>query len=271
MKKILLIASAMSLAACGYVSPDAGEQAVLVRKPWFFGSGGVDPVPVTTGSKVVASSTDAVYVPVTPLSFDIGFDNMMPKDGIPLDFHTTVRVQITDAPKLVNYWNGGAQNEKGEPSHAWFWSNISPVYANMVRQDVKNYTMQQLAFEGNAIDQIDGHVTAQLQDFIRKSKLPVRLLSVTVGRAIPPQEILNQRTETAEQNQRLQTELSKQKAEEARKGAELARAQADDAYRVGMQWTPEQLIETKRIEAIRQACSHGTCIIGNTSGLILQK
>jgi regulator of protease activity HflC (stomatin/prohibitin superfamily) len=271
MKKLLIVAAAIASTACGYVSPDAGEQAVLVRKPWFFGSGGVDASPVTTGSKVVATSTDAVYVPITPLAFDIGFDNMMPKDGIPLDFHTTVRMQITDTPALVKDWNGGDENEKGEPSHAWFWSNISPVYSNLVRQDVKNFTMQQLAFEGSAIDQIDGHVTAQLQEFIRKNKMPVRLLSVTVGRAIPPQEILDQRTETAEQNQRLQTELAKQKAEEARKGAELARAQADDAYRLGMQWTPEQLIETKRIAALQEACSHGTCIIGSTNGLILNK
>jgi regulator of protease activity HflC (stomatin/prohibitin superfamily) len=273
MKKLLVtIACALSVTACGYAAPDAGEVGVATKKPWFFGSGGVSDTPIATGSTLVANSTHVDYIKVTPIAFDVGFDNMMPSDGIPLDFHTTIRVQVTDAVGLVRDWNGAAKNDKGDPSDAWFWSNIYPVYANMVRQDVKKFTMQQLSFEGAAIDAIDSHVTAQLTDFIAKNKIPVRLLSVTVGRAIPPQEILDQRTETAAQNQRLQTELAKQRAEEARRGAELARAQADDAYRTGMQWSPEQLIETKRIEALRQACSHGTCIIGgNNTSLMLSK
>lgn len=275
MKKLNLLfaaCAALSLAGCGYASVDAGEEAVLVRKPWFFGSGGVDMTPIQTGSQVVASSTDVVKIPVTPLSFDLGFDNMMPKDGIPLDFHTTVRVQVTNTPLLVRDWNGGATrvNADGDkvPSYSWFNSNITPVYTNLVRQEVKNYTMTQLAFEGRAIDQIDQRVTAKLDEFIRRNKIPIRLLSVTIGRAIPPQEILDQRTATAEQQQRLQTEYAKQKAEEARKGAELARAEADNAYRVQMQWTPEQLIETKRIEMLKIACAQGTCIFGGGTPII---
>lgn len=265
---LALVWASLFIGACSYANPDAGEQAVLVRKPWFFGHGGVDPTPVTTGTQIIAWSTDEVRVPVTPIAFSIGFDNMMPKDGIPLDFHTTVRMQVIDAPTLVRDWNGAAVNEEGEPSNAWFWANISPVFSNMVRQEVKNFTMQQLAFEGAAVDQIDQRVTGQLNAFIRKNKMPVRLLSVTVGRAIPPGEILDQRTETAEQQQREKTMEAQQKAEEARKGAELARAEADNAYRVQMQWTPEQLIETKRIEMLRQACAQGTCIFGGATPIV---
>lgn len=271
MKKFLICVSALSLCACGYVSPDAGQQAVLVRKPWFFGDGGVDPVPVTTGSKVVASSTDAVYVPVTPIAFDIGFDNLMPSNGIPLDFHTTVRMQVTDAPALVKDWNGGAKNEKDEPSNAWFWSNIYPQYANLVRQEVKNYDMQSLAFTGAAIDQIDARVTAKLNDVIKKNKIPARLLSVTIGRAVPPQEILDQRTETAAQQQRELTMAAQQKAEEARKGAEVARAEADNAYRLAMGQDTAQYIELKRIEMLEKACAQGTCIFGGGTPIINTK
>jgi hypothetical protein len=268
MKKIAIILSALTLTACGYASPDAGEVSVLVRKPWFFGDGGVDPVPVTTGSKVIAGSTDEIRVPITPQAFEVNFDNLMPSNGIPLDFHTTVRMQVTDAPELVSKWNGGATDENGKPSHAWFWSNVSPVYANLVRQEVKNYDMATLAFNGAAIDQIDQRVHAKLNDFIAKNKLPARLLSVTIGRATPPQEILDQRTETAAQQQREVTMAAQQKAEVARKSAEMARAEADNAYRVEMQWTPDQLIETKRIEMLKYACSRGTCIIGGATPIV---
>ena len=42
---VLLVAAA---AACRTVTPDAGHEAVLVRKPLIFGSGGVDSTPVKT-------------------------------------------------------------------------------------------------------------------------------------------------------------------------------------------------------------------------------
>jgi hypothetical protein len=268
MKKLLIATSLLALTGCGYASPDAGQEGVLVRKPWFFGDGGVDPETVKTGSAVVAGSTDVIYIPVSPQAFDIGFNDLMPSNGIPLDFHTTVRVQVTDAAALVSKWNGAAKNDKDELSNAWFWSNIHPQYANFVRQEVKNYDMASLAFNGAVVDAIDQKVQNKLADFIKRNKMPVRLLGVTIGRASPPQAILNQRTETAAQQQREQTMIAQQKAEQARKGAELARAEADNAYRMQMQLSPEQYVQLKAIEMQRSACANGTCIFGNVTPMI---
>lgn len=269
--KHITIAAALMLSACGYASPDAGQVGVATKQPWFFGSGGVSDAPIATGSSLVASSTHVDYIPITPLSFDVPFDNMMPSNGIPLDFHTTVRMQITDPVELVKHWNGAAKDDKGELAHSWFYGTIEPIYSNLVRQEVKNFDMSSLAFTGAAIDQIDAKVTGQLNSFIAKNKMPVRLLSVTIGRATPPQEILDQRTETAAQQQRELTMVAQQKAEEARKGAEAARAQADNAYRSEMQLSPEQYVELKKIEMQRVACSHGTCIFGGAAGVLLNK
>lgn len=47
---------------CRTVQPDAGHEAVLVRKPLSFGSGGVDPTPVTTGLKYVAFTTTGIDI-----------------------------------------------------------------------------------------------------------------------------------------------------------------------------------------------------------------
>ena len=46
---VAAILSVVVLSACSTVQPDAGHEAVLVRKPLIFGSGGVDPTPVKTG------------------------------------------------------------------------------------------------------------------------------------------------------------------------------------------------------------------------------
>jgi regulator of protease activity HflC (stomatin/prohibitin superfamily) len=174
----------------------------------------------------------------------------------------------------VKDWNGAAHavdkdgNVTDELSFSWFYGTIQPIYSNLVRQEVKNFDMQSLAFTGSAIDQIDAKVTDQLNAFIAKNKMPVRLLSVTIGRAVPPQEILDQRTETAAQQQRELTMAAKQKAEEARKGAEIASAEADNAYRLAMGQDTAQYIELKRIEMLRTACSRGTCIFGGGTPII---
>lgn len=268
MKKTIVLASLLSLTACGYASPDAGQEAVLVRKPWFFGDGGVDPVPVKTGSEVVASSTDAIYIDVTPRAFEVKFDDLMPSNGIPLDFVTVVRIQVTDAPRLVSDWGGAVLNEEGKPNDSWFWRNIEPHYQNLVRDAVKKYDMNQLALTGAAIDSVNIEVEKGLATYIKRNKMPLKLLGVTIGRANPPDEIKHQRIETAAQQQREQTMAAAQRAEQSRKAAEQARAEADNAYRNQMGLTPEQFVDLERIKMQRETCKRNTCIFGNASPVI---
>lgn len=260
-------------AACGYVSPDAGQEAVLVAKPWFFGSGGVLDETVKTGSTLVAASTDAIYVDVSPIAFPVKFDDLMPSNGIPLDFHTTVRLQITDPSKLVQNFRGGQTDENGRPTHSWYWSNINPQYENFVRAAVKKYDMNQLALTGAAIEAVDREVQTNLAAYIKANKIPVKLLGVTVGRANPPEEIKNQRVETAAQTQRIQTMEAAKKAEDSRKAAELARAEADNAYRSQMSLTPEQFVDLQRVAMQKEVCAKADCtfIIGNGSPILSRK
>lgn len=54
MKKIILmfcfaILGMSVLTSCHSVSPDADEEAVIVKKPWFIGHGGVEQQAVQTG------------------------------------------------------------------------------------------------------------------------------------------------------------------------------------------------------------------------------
>lgn len=270
MKKFMILAAAGLLAGCGYVSPDAGQEAVLVKKPWFFGSGGVVSTPVKTGSQIVAASTDAVYINVTPRAFENKFDDLMPSDGIPLDFVTTVRVQILNSPVLVEKWGAGEKDQNGNLTDNWYWRNINPQYENFVRNAVKKYTMNDLALSGAAIDKVDNEIQQNLEKYIKETGIPVRLLGVTVGRANPPEEIKNQRVETAAQQQREKTMIEQKKAEDSRKAAENSRAEADNAYRNGMNLTPEQFVDLQRIEMTKEVCAKGGCtfIQGNASAIV---
>ncbi|MEW6246637.1 MAG: hypothetical protein AB1555_08005, partial [Nitrospirota bacterium] len=59
---------------CALVAIDAGHEGVLVEKPFFFGHGGVDPVPATTGRVTVALTTQVIDVDVRPIQYSEHFD-----------------------------------------------------------------------------------------------------------------------------------------------------------------------------------------------------
>lgn len=264
MKKILAFLLSMTglcfLGGCSRVTPDAGHQAVLVEKPMFFGHGGIDSDPITAGGEFVALTTDAIDVNMQPTKYEIEMDDMMTSDGVPITFHAIVVLQVTDSVKLIT--NFGPK---------WYDNNVLEPYKTMVRQSVRQHGMNETAISTTALDQIDNDIKAQLEKFLVEKQLPVKLVTMTVGKANPPDSIKNQRIETAAQEQRIQTEKQTALAEVQRKNAEQNRAEADNAYRESMHLSPEQFIQLKQIEMLKEACTKaGACtfINGNASAVI---
>jgi uncharacterized protein YaiL (DUF2058 family) len=129
----------------------------------------------------------------------------------------------------------------------------------MVRQAVRKHGMNETVISTTALDGIDEEIRTSLVDFIKDKKLPIQLVTMTVGKANPPDAIKTQRIETATQEQRIQTEKQKKLAEDQRLQAEQSRANADNAYRESMHLSPEQFIELERIKMQQEACAHGGC------------
>ena len=97
MKKLIVLPVLLLVGlavGCRTVQPGAGHEAVLVRKPLLFGSGGVDPTPVKTGLKYVAFTTTGIDVNMQPLRIDVEFSDLMTTDGVPIDFHAVLTLQI---------------------------------------------------------------------------------------------------------------------------------------------------------------------------------
>jgi hypothetical protein len=102
MKTLLWMLVALAfLTACTTATPDAGQEAVVIEKPWFFGHGGVLATPVTPGRSYFAPSSHVVYVNMLPQVFLIHFEDFMSKDGVPLDFDAGLRLQVIDSVRLV--------------------------------------------------------------------------------------------------------------------------------------------------------------------------
>jgi regulator of protease activity HflC (stomatin/prohibitin superfamily) len=240
---VIMGALAGLLAGCSNYSPDAGHEIVLIKKPWFFGHGGVDPVPVKTGRTFAAPSTDGVDVYMQPQKFEVNLPDTMTSDGVPISFHAIVVLQVINSVDLIQ--NFGPQ---------WYSNNVEQPFATMVRQAVRKRGMNETAISTTALDEIDNEIRETLIAFIKEKQLPVKLVTMTVGRANPPDSIKSQRIETATQEQRIQTEKQMKLAEDQRMQAEQSRANADNAYREAMHLSPEQFIQLETIKMQAAVC-----------------
>lgn len=249
MKNTILFAfAAFALSGCRTVSPDAGHEAVLIAKPLIFGHGGIDSEPVKTGLSITALTTESIYVNMQPMQFTEHFDDLMSSDGVPLDFDSVLRLQITSSVDLIR--NFGDK---------WYDNNVKAEYRNRVRQAVRKHGMNETAINTQAVDAIDSEVSAAMVKYLSEARLPIRMIQMTVGKANPPDSVKNQRIETAAQEQRVLTEQKRKLAEDSRKMAEQSRAEADNAFRNAMQMSPEQYLRLEAIKMQRDVCAGGKC------------
>lgn len=259
--RLAVVALCVFGGACKAASPDAGQEAVLVKKPWFFGHGGLVNDPVKTGMSFAALSTNVVYVPMQPRQQEVTFDDLFTADGVPLDFHSAIQYRITDSVKLVKEF-GADDTANGM---GFFSRNLEQSYRMIVRDAVKKHGLNEMAINVSAAQSVDDEVTGRFAELITKSGVPITLIGVTLGRASPPDAIKHQRIATAEQEQRQKTEQQAKLAEDQRRAHEESRALADNAYRESMKLSVDQYIALMHINMLRDTCSGGKCTFINGS------
>jgi len=254
---VLLFAIFMlgGLSGCSVASPDAGHEAVWVEKPLFFGHGGVEETPVTTGRSYGAITSSAIDVNMLPQRIDMEFDDMMTKSGVPVSFHVVATYRVVDSVKLVGKYGADVDEKTGIPG---FWDrNIDQPLRTAVRDSVKQRDMQDMAISQTAEDAVGKEVSTAAIQIVQQTGVPILFTAINVGRVNPPDAIKNQRIETAAQEQRAITEQQTKLAEDQRKAAEQSRAAADNAYREAMQLSPDQFLQLERIKMQRDVCGHG--------------
>lgn len=250
-----ILALGLASVGCDIARAGAGEEIVLVQKPWFFGHGGIVQEPVKVGSVIHAWSTDELSVNMQPRLFVQHFDDMFTADGVPLVFNVGTKLQVTDSVVMATrfgvweYDTGGGIKWPG-----WFGNNLLKPIENLVRQAVRKHGLNETAINPVAIDAIDTEVLVGLRAELTRIQIPVTLLGFTVGKATPPDAVKNQRIATAEQQQRRLTEDQRKLAEDARLAAETSRAKADNAYRNDLGLSPQQFIQLERIHMQREVC-----------------
>lgn len=251
MKRTLVIAMAVMiplLSGCNANEPDAGEVGVWVEKPMFFGHGGVDPTVVKTGRSYGAITSNVVYVNSRPYRINEPFQDLTTSDKTPVIFtvYLTVQNDAGKAADLVQDW--GVDDTNRGKGTSWYTQNIQEPFRTFVRNFARNQNYQDLMTSDELIGRMENTLFDKTKALIDKKGIPVKLISVTVGKVNPPREVILEAAETAKQQQVAKTQKQRELAEIARKQAEIAKAEADKAYAKTFGMTPREYLQLRSIE-----------------------
>ena len=269
------IAALLMITMTGCISPssvDAGEEAVLVYKPWVFGHGGVDDTPVKTGLTWTVWSTSVKRVTVKPFNIDEKFDDLVTSDNNPVDFaiHMTFQHEAGKTPILVEKFGmsaavrleGGLVTATG----GWYGSKVKEPLRNMVRSFTKSHKMFDMTTSAATTVELEQQITQQVETFLKAEGIPTMLVKATVGKVMAPQAVIDATIQTAVQKQNVKTQKERVMAEESREKAEVASANADKAYMKAIGMSPDQYLQMKELDNQKLAIEKGSnvsIIMGN--------
>lgn len=229
------------------VSPDADEEAVLIKKPWVFGHGGVVDSPVESGLTWCWFSTHSEYFKIVPVKHQVDMDDLFSDDNTPLDFHTIIITQIKKGKSPILLRNYGKD---------WFNTNLYNYYCNLVRDHISQHSPFDLMSNRQILNEIDDKVLKQMQFYVetlsKNKEFPVVVKQVTIGKATPNKEQLAEMNKTARAVQAKQTQEREAEVQLARKKAERQRAKADKAYMEEMHLSAQDFIQLKWIETVNE-------------------
>ena len=260
---IIVVFLLLIMAACCRTTVEPGHEKVFNRKPAIFlWMGGVSPEPLKSGSTFIAPTTSEIDVNMLPETFDEEFKDIMPRDNNPVDYHTAVRLRILDSVAMVR--NFGTD---------WYRSNVQRPFQTMNRQELRQYSMPELALQQEVVATVEASLKKQLADYVASIRrkdgtpggLPVEVQDVTLGRIAPQPEIIASYNETGVQQQRAKTEAQRAAAEVARKDAETKRALADKAYEETMGLTAPQYIQLQQIRMCGEKAGGCTVILNGSA------
>lgn len=241
-------------------SVEPGHQGVIVDKPYFFDifGHGVRKEPLVDGRVLLWRTSSMYTVRMTPQSFPVKVDDYSSADNILLDFESTIQFRITNSVRLISEFGEG-----------WFDNNIKQQYLAIVREAIKKRTMTAMMSDVKAANDVDDEVTAALKALVKTANLPIEVLGVSMGRAKPNEAVLLQMNETAAQQQRQKTLIAATAAEVDRKKEQVAKADADNAYRNAMGLSPDMFIQLESIKRWTEACMKAATCVVNPNGQVL--
>ena len=227
------------MTSCHQATPTGGQECVLTMQPMLFGHGGVDPIPITTGSEWCALSTNFVMFNITPITIEEQFTDIPALDNQPVTFSVFLKLRCISGktPELLKNF-----------SVDWYPHSVKQTFRTMVANNIPLYKMLTLTSKRDTAVLMEKRLLTDIKKYVTDLQMPVEILDVSFGKILPPQSVLDQTKLTAAQNQSKLTQASRADSEISRKQAEINKALADKAYMTAMGMTIGQYIELRKVE-----------------------
>lgn len=245
MKKIIMILIIMLL--LGYffllqrVSVDAGEEAVIIKKPWFWGKSGVEKKAITTGTIWAVASTEVKMVSLKAFTIEESFKELFTEDNIPVELATTLTFKNKKGESVLLI-------EQFGESKNWYKNLLFKPLQNSLEIEIKKQTFEEITKNSDRLKEIKSNILFGINDFLQKQAIPVELLDIIFGKIVPPKAIVQMEIDGEVQKEKL-------KVQELRKKVQEVNAQADRAYMLKMNMSPREYIKMKQIELEHQKLS----------------
>lgn len=230
------------MTSCSLSTVNGDEEGVFVKKPWFFGDGGVDKTPLKEGSAWRVFTTSFYKFKKVPVRYDELIDDTPSDDNTPMDVsaYATIRIKEGKTPILLDKF--------GEN---WYKNNIQVKFRSLIRDQVSEYPMYDLASNRNVLSAIEKYIKTELEKTIKNDGLPIEVISVDINRCLPNKNVIDAMNKTSVMIQEKQTQERRIEEEEVREKAETAKANADRAYMKGMNFTPNEFINLQWMEVAK--------------------
>ena len=244
---LAVMLAAVSFTSCDLCTVDGGEEGVFIKKPWFFGDGGVDHQALTSGSEWKVISTDYVVYSIINTKYTENFDDTATNETTTVDMNAHLFLRITPGKSPILHENYGMN---------WYDNNIKEIFRKYVKDFASRYDMITLVSQREIYDEIEPIIEQQMIDHINHlsetKELPIEVVDVIVDKAMPNDGVREELNNTAIYMQQRNTQVMKQEMEIARRETERLRALADKEYQVTMGFTPSQFIQLRALELENQ-------------------
>ena len=246
---LIFILSIFTTSGCISISAvDAGEEGVMIYKPWIFGHGGVDPNPIITGAIWTVWSTQVARYNIKPKKRRETFVDLTASDNVAIDFDVYLTLKIQKGKSPVIHELSGKY---------WYSNKIKDTFRAYVRNEARTRTSIELRTNEGVITQAQDIIKKLISDYIISIAIPIDVIKVNIGKVVPPREVLAEAAQTAAQKQRKQTQEQRMLAETAREAAETASAKADKAYASEFNMTTDQFLRNKKLDIMSRAVDKG--------------
>lgn len=257
-KKILIIACmAIGLSGCSYEAINAGQEGVVVKKPMFFGSSGVEPKGIQTGAIWVMPTTTVYRYDIKARKRTETFVDLTTSDNVAIDFDVFLTLRIHSGYAPILHERLGLK---------WYDQAIKDTFRAYVRNMARNHNSLDLRTSEKQITGAQEELKRKMNKYMDDNAFLIEVVKVNIGKVVPPEAVLAESARTAAQKQRKQTEIERKIAEDSRRAAEQAAAIADQAYSKEFDMTTEQFLRNKELDIFAIAVKEGqTTLILNAA------